>query len=251
MFDDEQTDQVNQDQYFCIIPEWVLYAEVSATAVRVYGVLNRYANDKTNKCHPARSTIAEKCRISEKSVDRAIKELKKIKALKVKSRKSSQGDYTSNEYTLFSISPAYAQWTPVSPGGDKNDTTGGDTGVQQTKASINQSQEPSSVPTKVETAKSIASEWWDALDSKPLGSRAWWSINKVVEAALKRDHSREEILKALSKCKTVPTITWLDLELQNAHKQHERFKTKREIDDQRTKEAFLIIQQNTQKELNP
>lgn len=231
-----------------MIPEWVLYAQISATAVRIYGVLQRYANDKTNKCHPARATIALKCGLSEKSVDRAIKELKKIQALTVKSRKSPLGDYTSNEYTLKTISPAYTQWTSTTPGGDKNDPTGGDTGVQQTKASVNQSQEPLPAPTKVETAKMIAAEWWESLDKKPLGRSAWHSINKVVEAALKRDHSREEIMAALSKCKTVPTLVWLDLELQNAHKTYERYQTKREQDDQRTMSAFALIKQQTQQQ---
>jgi len=55
---------------------------------------------------------------------------------------------------------------------------------------------------------------------------------------------------------TLLASTWLnqqrwedELELRTERPKQERFLTKREIDDQRTKEAFQTIQQQTQKEL--
>jgi len=93
--------KVQADGYFTIIPEWVLYADISASAVRVFGVLNRFANSNTGKCHPSRKSLAEKAKMSLATVDRAIGELVGIGAVVVRHRTSDSGDPTSNEYTLI------------------------------------------------------------------------------------------------------------------------------------------------------
>lgn len=133
--------KVQADQYFAIIPEWVLYADISPAAVRVFGTLNRYANDSTGKCHPSRATIAKKCHINVKTVDRAVQELVALGAVTVEHRKVDGSDeWASNEYTLI-MSPPGVKITP--PWG-KNDTTGRDKNGKRSKASNNQSQEPKS-----------------------------------------------------------------------------------------------------------
>ena len=81
------------------IPEWLLNAEVSDRAVRLYAVLGRYA-DRDGKAFPSRRTLATKLRCSVDTVDRAKRELEDIGALTVEHRTDEDGDPTSNLYTL-------------------------------------------------------------------------------------------------------------------------------------------------------
>lgn len=81
------------------MPEWILDAEISDRALRLYGILARYA-DEDGRCTPARSTIAKRLRCSTDSVDRAKAELMDLGALEVKRRTDDAGDPTSNEYLL-------------------------------------------------------------------------------------------------------------------------------------------------------
>jgi hypothetical protein len=124
-------------EYFAMIPEWVLYGDISTAAVRVFGCLNRYANGQTSKCFQSRATIAKLCRVSVKTVDRAIEELVDLGAVTVTRRYiDAKGDitenpqegveFTSNEYTVIMSLPR-ENLTP--PSGnfdatprDKNDT---------------------------------------------------------------------------------------------------------------------------------
>ena len=130
--------KVTADGYFAIIPEWVLYADISPAAVRVFGTLNRFANSETAKCHPSRTTIAKKCRINVKTVDRAIGELVAIGAVSVEHRKVDGSDeFTSNEYTL-AMSLGGVKNTPP---WCKNDATGRDKNGKQTIAIENQRNE--------------------------------------------------------------------------------------------------------------
>jgi hypothetical protein len=95
------------DWHFTIVPEWVLDAPISDVAVRLYGVLRRYA-DKAGECIPGRKTLAERLRKSPSTVDRAARELIAIGALEIEPRYDSRGDQTSNLYRLFSV-PPYAR----------------------------------------------------------------------------------------------------------------------------------------------
>ena len=123
--------RITADIYFAIIPEWVLYADISPSAIRLYCTLARYANDE-GKSNPSRRTLADKMHCSTKTIDRAVAELVAIGALRVYHNTSREGDYTSNDYHLHQV-----PW-----GGDKNVPTwrherrdGGDMDVHQTKAS--------------------------------------------------------------------------------------------------------------------
>lgn len=94
------------DNYFVIIPHWVLYAGISPQAVRLYGVLRRYADNETMESWPARKTLARDLKVdSEKTVDRATKELITIGALRVTQRKADDGSNLTNIYTLISNYP--------------------------------------------------------------------------------------------------------------------------------------------------
>jgi DNA-binding transcriptional MocR family regulator len=96
--------EIRSTEYFAIVPEWVLLADVSANAVRLYALLNRYANS-SGRAWPSRRTLAEALRISPSTVDRAKDELVGIKALTVDTRTTPAGDFTSNLYTLATSSP--------------------------------------------------------------------------------------------------------------------------------------------------
>ena len=59
---------------FSILPEWVLDAEISHGAVRLYALLARYTNSD-QAAWPSRATLATRLRTSKDTVDRLIKEL--------------------------------------------------------------------------------------------------------------------------------------------------------------------------------
>ena len=94
------TDSITSDFYFAQIPEWVLYSEISAQAVRLYAVLHRYA-DKDGTAFPSRATLAKRLGMkSPKTVDAALIELQSIGAVTVEHRHDAAGDMTSNLYTV-------------------------------------------------------------------------------------------------------------------------------------------------------
>lgn len=204
--------QIAADNYFSIIPEWVLYADITATAVRLYGTLQRYADKDSGECHPSRSTLAQKCNCTVKSIDRALAELIAIGAVLKKQRLSPNGDMTSNQYTVITNAPVASE---LSLPGDKKDATGRDKFDTQTIVSMNQSQEQTN-------AKSIADEWWMDYKARtggktPTGKGAWHSLLAVITGALKAGWSPDEVRTAILAC-TVPSAAQLDREL-NKHKQ--------------------------------
>jgi len=94
------------DQYFAIIPESVLYADISSNAVRVYGVLRRHADKDDGTCHPGRTRIAKLANIHERSVDRALRELESIGAIEVMHRVDPDNpkQFLSNQYRVLTPS---------------------------------------------------------------------------------------------------------------------------------------------------
>ena len=99
------TDKTSADYYFAIVPEWVLDADVSSAAIRLYAVLRRYA-DRDGMCFPSRQTLATRMHCSDRTVDSAIKELLGLGALEKERRYKEDGGYTSNIYTVCSIPPS-------------------------------------------------------------------------------------------------------------------------------------------------
>jgi hypothetical protein len=128
--------EIRSTEYFAIVPEWVLLADISANAVRLYALLNRYANS-SGRAWPSRRTLAEALRISASTVDRAKDELVSIAALTVETRTTAAGDYTSNLYILATSSPTVK-------GVSIRDDRGIGTGDELNKASTKQSQKSGS-----------------------------------------------------------------------------------------------------------
>lgn len=97
--EDHTTEHLDADEYFAVIPESILYADISSNAVRCFGILQRYAN-ADRQCWPGQSMIASRMRCSKDTVKRAINELIAIGAVEVERRFTPTGDPTSNRYTL-------------------------------------------------------------------------------------------------------------------------------------------------------
>ncbi|QNA92693.1 MULTISPECIES: helix-turn-helix domain-containing protein [unclassified Microbacterium] len=85
---------------FVRLPNWLIDdADLSAHELIVYIVLLRFRNQKTGKCYPGMSTIADCARISRRSVMRAIEGLEQRQMVKVE-RRSTIKDNKPNIYTV-------------------------------------------------------------------------------------------------------------------------------------------------------
>jgi hypothetical protein len=89
---------------FAIVPEWVIYGEVSDRAIRLYAVLARHANTE-HVAFPLRTTMAKLCRCSVDSIDRAVRELVEVGALIVEHQFAEGGKQRANLYTLVFDDP--------------------------------------------------------------------------------------------------------------------------------------------------
>lgn len=135
--------EIRADDYFAILPEWVLHADISSNAVRLWAILNRYANSNGH-AWPSRKTIATAMRCSTATVDRAREELVAIGALTVIQRTTDAGDPTSNLYVLHTR-PAGTS-SPVTQGMVTRGGTGMGTSDDLNRASVIQSHSGTSAP---------------------------------------------------------------------------------------------------------
>jgi hypothetical protein len=91
---------VKSEVYFAQIPEWILDADISAQAVRLYCVLNRHAN-KNHIAFPGRKSLSSRVRCSKATIDRAMKELQAIGAVEVTHRREpGSKELDTNAYLL-------------------------------------------------------------------------------------------------------------------------------------------------------
>lgn len=199
--------RITADNYFSIIPEWVLYSDITATAVRLYATLQRYADKDTGACHPSRATLAQKCNCTVKSIDRALAELISIGAVTKRQRVSANGDLTSNHYQVITVPQVASE---MSLPRDKNAPRGRDKNDTETIVSVNKSQEPTA-------AQSIADQWWQSYKVRtggktPTGKGAWHALLAVINGALNAGWSEEQVTTALMQL-SVPSALMLDVQL--------------------------------------
>ena len=98
--------QVSADNYFAIVPEWVIYSDISANAIRLYCVLARHSDKDTGDCFPSRNTLMDLSRQSKATLSASTKELVKIGAVIVTRRYGEDGkDYLSNLYKIITQNP--------------------------------------------------------------------------------------------------------------------------------------------------
>lgn len=108
---------------FSQIPEWVIDADISDTAFRLYAVLLRYADYSTLEAYPARSTLAKRLKRGDRAVDRALKDLTRIGAVKVINRyEEGSSQRRSNKYIMATTSP-HEVASKTTPPTVKNDAT--------------------------------------------------------------------------------------------------------------------------------
>lgn len=98
-------DQITTDLTFGIVPTWVLTADITATAVRLYGVLALRANNDTGQSFPSRAALARACHCHRNTVDNAKAELVAIGALTVEERRRDDGGNASSLFTVRRIPP--------------------------------------------------------------------------------------------------------------------------------------------------
>lgn len=114
--------RIRADRRFAIIDEWILDLDISDRAIRLYAVLNRYADKDTNKAFPSRQTLADRLRCSPKSVDRAIDELIRVGLLRKQQRHNSSLIFTLVTPVSRGVdSGVQGGWSPVSRGVDTSD----------------------------------------------------------------------------------------------------------------------------------
>jgi hypothetical protein len=132
--------EIKSTDYFAIVPEFVIYAPISSNAVRLYAILNRFANSQ-GRAWPSRKTLAEVMLCSTDTIERAKYELVEIDALTVEHRTGPAGDPSSNIYTLKTSSP-------VTKGTPRGEGRGSPKDDALNKASMKQSQTSQSSKTK-------------------------------------------------------------------------------------------------------
>ena len=107
----DSPDLVVEDR-FAIVPEWLLDADIGDAAVRLYAVLLRYGQSSGSRM-PSRATLARRLRKkSTDSVDRAMKELVGIGAVRIEHRYDGAQRLT-NAYHLRTSRPGRSE--PPSP----------------------------------------------------------------------------------------------------------------------------------------
>lgn len=94
-------EKIAASEYFAILPESILFAPISSNAIRLYCILRRRADEKTNACYPSQNYLAKHMYCSVRTVQRALEELVNIGAVTVEHRYLEDTDaYTSNMYYL-------------------------------------------------------------------------------------------------------------------------------------------------------
>ena len=104
MTNDDALIEVRPDSYFAMMPEWVLDAGLSPSAIVVYLTLARYANRRSRSCYPSKRTIQERSRLSHGTVSKALTELRAAGAITT-TRRNIGGRPTSNVYILHMAGP--------------------------------------------------------------------------------------------------------------------------------------------------
>lgn len=98
--------KITRKDAYQVCPEWVLLADISAQAVRLYLVLSKASDNETQTHHWGRKKIAEAMRLkSPRSVDRYLGELAAIGAVKIRPQ-FKDNRQTTNEYQVITVDPS-------------------------------------------------------------------------------------------------------------------------------------------------
>jgi hypothetical protein len=222
MASDQPTPVYSDTGPFAIVPEWLLVADVSDRAVRLYAVLARYA-DQAGECWPMRRTLADRLGCSVDSVDRAVRELKKAGAVRVEPRRTAGGDQTSNTYTVVRLprgAPAAEPRPPLRADAAQNEShelePGNDSrGDPRTSPDERATVVADAEGTPSQRADRLTRHWWEASNPRPLVP--FIAAKKIVEKALKAGWSDERVARALPH--STPLSAW---RLESTLKRHQQ-----------------------------
>jgi hypothetical protein len=116
--------RIEADNYFAIIPEWILDADISPRAKNLYCILWTYADRKDGSCYPSVTTLAKRVGVSRANTHKLINELLDIGAIEKKNRYKDNAKQT-NLYFLKTSNPYI-----------KSDTTTSSSIADDTRGSI-------------------------------------------------------------------------------------------------------------------
>lgn len=100
---------------FAIVPEWLFDADVSANAIRLFGILAvKYADRQNDTAQVKRKRLMTDTHVgSIHTLDAALKELVRVNALTVEHRTTSYGDQDTNLYILHFLDRGRAKSSPT------------------------------------------------------------------------------------------------------------------------------------------
>jgi hypothetical protein len=226
------TSEVYSDGYFAVVPEWILDADISAQAVRLYAVLRRYADQQSGQAFPSRRTLAARMRVaSTRTVDAALDDLVRIGALDISAQVREDGGNGTSRYTVRGVqkvrevqkvrTPAQqtapggaadcappAQQTAQAPAQQTAQAPAQQTAPLEreplelktpapTEQGATSDRHLQAVDAEVHAAQVIAAEHYEAT-GKLGGSRNFLAIRGIVAGALKAGHAPEQIRPALA-----------------------------------------------------
>ncbi|HWL97359.1 MAG TPA: hypothetical protein VNP20_08435 [Nocardioidaceae bacterium] len=117
--------QLVVEERFAIVPEWLLDADIGDCAVRLYAVLLRYGNSSGARM-PGRATLARRLRKkSTDTVDRAMRELVAVGAVRVEHRFAGRQRLTNRYHVRTSRPRSPNNVGEVPSGGGRADTATG------------------------------------------------------------------------------------------------------------------------------
>ncbi len=184
-------DVYSEDGYFAVVPEWILDADISSQAVRLYAVLRRYADQNTRYAHPSRKVLADRLHVSDpKVVDRALADLQRIGAVEIIARHSTEdGSQLANGYILKRCT------TPLPSEGEGGGSNASGVGAQTPYLNESHLNERKTTPTPPGDAEFEA--FWAAYPKRPNNPKA--ASRKVWRSVIKSGVSVEAIMLGLKR----------------------------------------------------
>lgn len=89
---------------FVIVPNYSWIPKMTGSTVKVYLALCKYSNDQ-GQCYPSQSTVAKWAGFDERTVRRAVKELKEMGLITIVPQQRTDGGWTNNLYQLQTKDP--------------------------------------------------------------------------------------------------------------------------------------------------
>ena len=97
---------------FVRVPNWLIDdADLNAQELLVYMALLRFRDHKTGKCHPGMTTIADRARLSRRTVMRAIEGLEEKQMIRVERRSTVKENKPNTYYVALASETPEHIWT--------------------------------------------------------------------------------------------------------------------------------------------